>query len=766
MSVLDTWHIHIEGQVQGVGFRPFVYTLAQQHRLGGWVKNAEDGVHIEFNARKDTARFFLEKLIRLAPALARITRYRIRQVEKQRFHRFCIVHSSSGRKPSLLLTPDFALCDQCRMELQNPSDRRHGYPFISCTQCGPRYSIIRQLPYDRERTTMQPFMMCRKCTSEYEHPADRRYYSQINSCPACPVNLTLLDTAHRRVGETPDEIIATVAALWKGGQIVAIKGIGGYLLTCDASDPSAIERLRARKNRPTKPLALMYPGLEQIAQKVELQEEEIAALCHPAAPILLVSAKQTEQKTAADHLIAPGLSQIGVMLPYTPLYYLLLRKFGGPIVATSGNVSHSPIIYQDEKAVVELRGIADYLLVNDRHIVVPQDDSVVKFSSFRRQRLVLRRSRGYGPTYINAQLDWPGGTILSTGAMLKSSFGLLHQGNTYISQYLGDLQQFDTLQNYRHTVQHFLGLFDCIPEAIITDRHPDYPSTRYGEQLAKALDVPLTRVQHHVAHFAAVLAENDLIQGSGPVLGIIWDGTGLGDDGQIWGGEFFTYDQRKFVRCAHFDYFRHIAGDKMALEPRLAALSCCRKVHGAYSLLKNKFSATEWKIYHKLLEKEGTLQCSSVGRIFDAVASLLGIMDLQNYEGEAALRLEDLAMEYFQKKGLDLASDYFYQSDGSTSLPTAQLLSGIVADILKGESPALIAARFHCALVELIVMVAKRQGIKKLAFSGGVFQNGLLVDLLLHHLQADHELYFHRQLSPNDENIAFGQLVCYHLAGL
>ncbi|MEN0048767.1 MAG: Sua5/YciO/YrdC/YwlC family protein, partial [Bacteroidota bacterium] len=478
------------------------------------------------------------------------------------------------------------------------------------------------------------------------------------------------------------------------------------------------------------------------------------------ASIVLLDLKE---EAVTVHSIAPQLKQIGLMLPYTPLYELLLRQFGKAIVATSGNISNTPIIFEDEKAKKELSRIADFILTNNRKIVVPQDDSVIKFSPFTRQKIVLRRSRGLAPSYINAHLKVADVSILAMGAMLKSTFSLQHQNNIYISQYLGDLQQFDTQQSYQHTLNHFLNLFDARVEKILCDKNKDYSSSRRGEELAEKMNIPIHAIQHHIAHFGAILGEHHLVHSDAPILGVIWDGTGLGDDSQIWGGEFFKYEKYDFLRCAHFDYFDFILGDKMPKEPRISALSACWQITDTEGFLKPKFTSTEWQIYSRLLNKKSNLKTSSVGRIFDAVASLLGVLDQQTYEGEAALQLEALATNYFKKNGLDFSANYFTEATPLHRIPTPSLMAGVIMDLQKGESVDFIAAKFHFSLMKLIDMVANNLKIKKIAFSGGVFQNGLLVDLIRHHLHSRFELYFHEQLSPNDENISFGQLICYEI---
>lgn len=756
-----TWHIHMKGQVQGVGFRPFVFRMAKEYGFKGSVNNTTDGVHIEVNAPADLVSNFYNDLLKKAPSLAKITQHSISKIADKTFDHFQIIHSETRAQANLLLTPDFALCADCRSELYHISNHRKNYPFITCTHCGPRFSIIHQLPYDRSNTQMDVFQMCMSCSDEYENPLDRRYYSQTNTCPNCAIKLSILNPQADEPEKDQEQLIELVIRYWQEGKIVAIKGIGGYLLTCDAGNKAAISTLRERKHRPSKPFALMYPNIESLPN-VNLHKEAIQALSNQVSPIVLLDCK--EASTAADFVdVAPGLQHLGIMLPYTPLYDLLLYKFGKPIVATSGNVSHSPIVFQDEKAVVGLSAIADLILSNNRKITVPQDDSVITFSPFTGQRIVLRRARGLAPTYINPDLDWPTQSIIATGAMLKSTFSFLHQGNTYISPYLGDLASFDTQENYKHTLQHFLDLFKTDADIILCDKHPAYPSTQYGENRSKALNIPLKSIQHHMAHFGAVLGENNLIHAKKPVLGVIWDGTGLGNDGQIWGGEFFKYEQYDFLRCYHFDYFDSILGDKMPKEPRISALSACWDVMGAEDFLQHKFNQTEWQVYSHLLKKENTLQTSSVGRIFDAVASLLGIMDQQTYEGEAAMQLETMALQYFKANGLNFPSSYFMEGAHYYRIPTQSLMTNILMDLQKGKAKDFIAAKFHFSLMKIIKIVANNLKIEKIAFSGGVFQNGLLVDLIQHHLKSDFQLFFHQQLSPNDENISFGQLVCYQI---
>ncbi|MCB0586913.1 MAG: carbamoyltransferase HypF, partial [Phaeodactylibacter sp.] len=693
-----------------------------------------------------------------------ILRHSIRKVEKKEFENFQIVESLEGGEASLLLTPDFAICEDCRRELLHNDNRRFAYPFITCTNCGPRFSIIRRLPYDRERTTMAPFEMCPDCRAEYDDPLDRRYYSQTNSCPACSIQLALRKSDGSIVATDPGLIIEKTARLWKDGKIVAVKGIGGFLLTCDASNAAAVEELRRRKNRPTKPFALMYPDIATLKQDASLPAAAEALLTSPAAPIVLLPAVGSPPSGIALEQIAPGLEQIGVMLPYAPLYELLLRQFQRPIIATSGNVSGAPICYEDGEAMKTLPPIADYLLLNNREIATPQDDSVIRLSPRYEVPVYLRRSRGYAPTLLPPVKAPEKEVVLATGAELKSTFTLLQAGNYYASQYLGALGTLETQERFRETARHLMSIFGVRPNVILTDKHPGYFSTQLGQELATQWEVPLFEFQHHIAHFAALLGEHGLLASEAPVLGVVWDGLGLGDDGQIWGGEFFLYRDRNFKRFSQFEYFNYTLGDKIAREPRLSALMACQGIEGAEQWLRPKFSPTEWNVYQKLLGRPAGLRSSSVGRIFDAVASLLTGRDVCSFEGEAAMLLEQMAHRYCRKNGLEIRGLHEEGWKKNGQISTSRLMAGILESLGRGERTEYIAAKFHRSLIGVVEMVAKRAGVEKLAFSGGVFQNALLVDMAQHYLGKKYSLYFHRQLSPNDESVSFGQLMCYFIS--
>jgi hydrogenase maturation protein HypF len=741
------YKIHIEGQVQGVGFRPYVYRMAKRLGLTGWVQNGSDGVHIHIGGHEDACRLFLEEIISQPPALARVVRHHVELTEKPEADDFTIIESDDTAEVNLLLTPDLGLCEECRDEIRDAQNRRHEYAFTTCIHCGPRYSIVQSLPYDRANTSMQPFTLCPDCQQEYNNPHDRRYYSQTNSCPHCGITLTLLNNKGEKISsETAQVLDQTVEALHRG-EIVAVKGIGGYLLMADACNEIAVHLLRKRKRRPSKPLALLYPSLAHAEEDVLISEKEKEELTSMVSPIVLLRLKKEITNDLALEQIAPRLSKVGVMLPYTPLLELIASGWGKPLIATSGNLSGSPIFYKDEDALRYLGAVADYFITHDREIVVPQDDSVIQFAGD--QRMVMRRSRGLAPTYLPNPFAASGQTVLAAGSDMKSSFALLTKGNLYVSQYLGDLENYETQLTYQQVLNHFITLFHAKPTQVIIDKHPIYHSSVFGKQVAAQWETSLITVQHHLAHFSAVLAENELLRSEEKILGVIWDGTGWGDDDEVWGGEFFSFEKNNFQRVEHLEYVDHVMGDKTSREPRLSALSLCVNVPGAEEYVKHKFTSTEWDLYRSMLHQPGNLVTSSVGRLFDGVASLLGLCDKATFEGEAAMLLEACASNVTGKM-----IEPEFQDSFSLKRYLQTLLAGIQEEVPK----EILAYRFHVTLVHWIEEIALREHTIHLAFSGGVFQNTLLNELIRQKLGGRYHLHFHRQLSCNDECIGFGQL--------
>ena len=755
---METYHIHINGVVQGVGFRPMIYTLAKQMQLKGYVKNGSNGVHVYCNASKEEATLFLNKILQYAPRFSSIMTSELNKTVDEHFHDFSIVVEEDDLNKDVLIAPDYALCDSCRTELHDTNNRRYRYPFITCTQCGPRYSIINKLPYERHNSSMQDFAMCEQCSHEYNYVEDRRFFSQTNSCEQCGIKMRLYSSHSTTVSLNSEDILPLVKKYFSEGNILAIKGVGGYLLMCDATNGLTIQKLRKRKHRPAKPFAVLFPGLDIVQQYFSLNEKEAKLLTSKEAPIVLLYPK----KDVADYLpidkIAPSLKRVGVMLPYSPLLELIASDYAKPLVATSANISGSPIIYKDEDALQSLFDFADYIITYNRQIVIPEDDSVVQLSKISNKKIIIRRSRGYAPLFTNYQPKIES-TLISFGAHLKSSITLTINGRVFVTQFLGSAEGYESQQMFKNTLAHWMKLYNTQSFSILADKHPGYFSHQYALEIAEKYGCKIDFVQHHHAHFAAVLAENKLLDANAPILGVIWDGTGLGDDGNIWGGEFFKYENNSMLRCYHFDYFPVIAGDKMPLEPRISALCACDE-NNFPDLLKEKFSDIEWNNYRALI-KAATLFTSSAGRIFDAVASLSGACDKQTYEGEAAMYLQALAEDYVDENGFNIDDSYFEGALRHCEISTATLMQGIIRDIENGKSKKYIAAKFHFSLVGLIDIVATNLKIEKICFSGGVFQNALLVDWIDHEYRDKYDLYFHKNLSPNDENISFGQMV-YH----
>ncbi|MEP7321228.1 MAG: carbamoyltransferase HypF [Saprospiraceae bacterium] len=753
---METYHIHMNGIVQGVGFRPFIYKLALEMNLNGYIKNQGDGIHIELNASKEKANLFFTRIKNEAPAQSRIISSQLHHVEYKEFTDFSILVEGDSQTKRVLLSPDKTICKECKTELYDVDNRRYRYPFITCTQCGPRYSIIGLLPYERYNTTMDAFHICEICAKEYNTVEDRRFFSQTNSCPACGIKLTLWNKDRKAISTDSNYILEQIKYLLQEGNIIAVKGIGGYHLLCDATNASTVKQLRQLKHRPSKPFAVLYPNIKMISDHFILSAKEWTTLESEESPIVLLKPIQNAESYSLAPGIAPGLNRLGIMLPCSPLLELIVNDFSKPLIATSANISGSPMIYKDEDALDQLFDVASFIISHDRNILMPVDDSVVQLSDSN-QEIILRRARGYAPAFLH-YTPLSNQSILATGAFLKSSFTLSLYGNVFVSQFLGSSSGYDAQVMYKDTIIHWMNLYETVPELIITDLHPGYFSHQYSLELAKQFNSEVSFVQHHEAHFAAVLAENNLLDSADPILGVIWDGTGLGHDGNIWGGEFFKYENHEMLRSYHFDYFPSIAGDKIALEPRVAAICVAHDVWPSLIDLEEKFTKIEWEVFQRLLQTS-SLHSSSVGRIFDAVASLLDIMDIQTYEGEAAMRLQVLAESYVEEHGFEMDEAYFNADSHYYRIPTASLIQGIQQDMLKGKSKKFIAAKFHYSLVYLLDIVATNMNIHKICFSGGVFQNGLLLDWIEKKYSHKYRLFFHQRLPANDENISFGQMV-------
>ena len=751
-SGLKSQKIMIHGRVQGVGFRPFIYNLAHQNSLNGWIKNTHSGVEIHVTGLGINHQQFIQLIRTNAPQHSVIRSIEVEHIPLNTFLNFEILPSEKGAENQLELTPDFGVCDSCVEEIISHSNARLDYAFTTCTQCGPRYSILARLPFDRHTTTMASYDMCPRCKSEYQNSTDRRFHGQTNSCPDCPIPIRLY-FQNQLDGTNAGRICEKVVEAWNKGMVVAIKGLGGYLLTTAASNQESVKRIREIKHRKSKPFAVMCPDVKYVHDNFHIDPKEEVCLKSPVAPIVLL---QPKNNSAFLDQIAPRLDKIGVMLPYTPLFHLLLARYSKPIIATSANITNDPIIYEDKEALIRLSK-SDFILTYNREISFPQDDSLLTFSPFKKKQITLRRSRGLAPSFRQLFGFPTDETILAFGADMKSAFAYCANAQVYLSQYLGDLSHFDVQQRAEIMIEKFIGLFDARPDIILVDKHPNYFSTRMGQDYSTSNGVSIQHFQHHQAHFGAILREHDLWNHEFSILGIIWDGTGLGDDSNIWGGEFFIKEDSRINRVGHLKYSPYIVGDKMTKEPRLSALSFSGEILEVSELLEEKFTKQEWANY-LLLSKKSNLFTSSIGRLFDAVASLIGLCDINEYEGQAAMLLEQAALRFAKHGSLDAEPFSFTIKDGVVDIKRMlQQMAQQKSEITLEE----IALKFHITLVQIVRRMAEEHKVNHLAFSGGVFQNGLLVDLLYHYLEKDFNLYFHEELSPNDENIAFGQLALY-----
>jgi hydrogenase maturation protein HypF len=745
--------IVIRGVVQGVGFRPFVYRLAREEGLRGWVKNSPQGVFIEVEGPEQTLDDFLLRLPREKPPLAFIQSLEHSVLEPVGYPGFQIRRSQDGGEKQALILPDIATCPLCREEVFSSTDRRHRYPFTNCTLCGPRFSIIQALPYDRRHTTMKKFVMCERCAREYEEPQDRRFHAQPNACPDCGPQLTLRDGAGAPLARGDSALHQAAAAICRG-EILALKGIGGFQLLVDARNEQAVLRLRERKRREEKPLALMCPDLESARRCVHLSPMEEQVLLSPQSPVLL--ARRREQAGIAPS-VAPANPHLGVMLPYSPLHHLLMRQLGFPVVATSGNLHDEPIVIDEEEAVATLSGIADCFLVHDRPIERYVDDSVVRVQLGR--ELMLRRARGYAPLPVTLKKTLP--PLLAVGAHLKNTVAISRGRDVILSQHIGDLETAQAFFAFRKVIQDLLCLYEVKPRAVACDAHPDYLSSQH----ARELGFPVVEVFHHHAHLASCLAENEL---EGEVLGVTWDGAGYGEDGTIWGGEFLAGDARGYRRVATFRPFRLVGGERAMREPRRSALGLLFEMEGAAALERPPGRAG-WSFLEGLSDGERRLLAqmlargwnspltSSCGRLFDAVAAFLGIKTVSSFEGQAAMMVEFAVQEGVEDgypisllaagEGRPLVFDW------------EPLVRAILRDQEQGVEAGVICARLHNTLADLIVEVARQVGLERVALTGGCFQNRYLTERSFHRLQeAGFRPFTHQRVPPNDGGIALGQI--------
>jgi hydrogenase maturation protein HypF len=770
------------GAIQGVGFRPFVFRLAEELGLDGWVNNTAQGVVLEVEGRKADLQRLLLRLEREKPPRSSIQSLECSWLDPVGYSGFEIRRSKPGGSRTALVLPDIATCTDCRREIFDPQNRRYFYPFTNCTHCGPRFSIIESLPYDRANTSMRKFRMCRQCRAEYNNPRDRRFHAQPNACPVCGPRLELWNPAGEALHGGREALLAAARAL-RRGRIVAVKGLGGFHLMVAARLPAAIRRLRERKHREEKPFALMFPSLEAVRNECEVSRAEERLLRSPEAPIVLLR-KISNLKSQISNWVAPGNPNLGVLLPYTPLHHLLTSLLGFPVVATSGNLSDEPICIDEHEARQRLGRIADLFLVHDRPIVRHVDDSIARVVLDR--ELVLRRARGYAPLPV---LPEPGDgrrqkapCVLAVGAHLKNTIALTVGHQVFVSQHIGDLETEQACAAFQRVIADFEKLYAAVPATVAADLHPDYFSTQYararveeppGQGWARARrPTRLLRVQHHSAHVLSCMAENEV---KPPVLGVAWDGTGYGLDGTIWGGEFFLVTETGCERVAHLRTFRLPGGEAAMREPRRSALGLLHAVFGDAVCERKSlpplasFTGSELALLAAMLRKGLNAPfTSSAGRLFDAVSSLCGLRQHSRYEGQAAMDLE------FALEGIQTTETYPLRLpevgrapdaapaavDSPMTIDWAPMVRAIIADI-EGRTPAgIISARFHNALAALIVEIGQRAGTERVVLSGGCFQNRYLTERSVGRLrQAGLRPYWHQRLPPNDGGIAPGQII-------
>ena len=762
MNELIRVEVHVSGIVQGVGFRPFVYGLAHKHSLRGCVFNNESGVLIDVEGQRESIDQFISELKSHPPSLARIESVRCSDDLEQAYYRdFQIVASAGNGRRFVPISPDVATCADCLRELLDPHDRRFRYPFINCTNCGPRFTIIEDVPYDRAQTTMREFLMCDACRSEYDNPLDRRFHAEPTACATCgpQVYLTEKVSAAESIA-TGDQAVARTIDLLQSGKVVAIKGIGGFHLACDALNETAVSALRQRKYREDKPFALMAPTIEVAQKYCSVSEAEKVLLVSTARPIVLLERKSDVSIPAA---VAPGMTTLGFMLPYSPLHYLLFENLERPLVMTSANISDEPICYEDDDARKRLANIADYYLLHNRRIHMRADDSVARVirrkesgRDVRGPSMILRRSRGYAPAPIKTGFNFTR-EILACGAELKNTFCLTRDQYAFVSHHIGDLENLETLKSFTEGIEHFKRLFYLEPEVVAYDLHPEYLSTKH----ALSLDKPETKIgiQHHHAHVASCMADNRI---DGDVIGVAMDGLGFGTDGRMWGGEFLVANFSEAKRYAHLEYLPMPGGAKAIRQPwRMAAIYLQQAFGDDFLKLDLPFvkalDLDKWKTLRKMADAGvNSPETSSMGRMFDSIAGLLGLRNIVNYEGQAAIELEQIADRNCRDRY------QFEISDNGSIIRAQTVIRTVVEDSLGGVQPSIISAKFHLGVADLIVSMASRikqdQRLNRVVLSGGVFQNLVLLDAACGGLTAaGFEVFTHSRVPANDGGISLGQ---------
>ena len=739
--------IVVKGIVQGVGFRPFIYKNATKNNLKGFVNNTSKGVFIEVEGYEKDITSFIEEIKHKPPVLSKVTDIKIIDKEIEGYTNFKIIESKEEEEAITLISPDIAKCDDCLRDIRDKNNRRYRYAFTNCTNCGPRFSITKKVPYDRENTTMDVFQMCSECREEYTEPLNRRFHAQPNGCSKCGPRVFICDKEGQEI--TSKDPIKDIAKEIKNGKIVAIKGIGGFHLTCDAKNKEVINELRKRKKRLRKPLAVMMRGIETVKKYCDVNELEERILLGNKKPILLLDKKRNS--LLPKELTNYQNGKLGVMLPYTPVHHILFSEDIDILVMTSANISGEPMVYKNHEAIEKLKGIADFYLMNNRHIYIPIDDSVSRVILGKER--VLRNARGYAPKSMEIK-DMA--YSIALGANSNNTFAIANNENIFFSNYIGDLANYNTWQHYINSLEHMKGIYKIDPKSYFYDLHPNF----YQNELLKEIKTKKIGIQHHHAHIVACMAEHSLEE---EVIGIAFDGTGYGIDGKLWGGEFFICDKERFKRLAHLNYVALPGGEGAIREPWKIAISYL------YDIFKEDYAAyvpkhlqeKKHQIITEIIKKDiNSPKASSIGRLFDAVAALLGFDAKITFQGEAAIDLENLCCR-------DDQSFYQYNislEDGIYIIDCKPLIKSVVIEVIDGIDKELIARRFHNTIIkftiELCEILRKEYNLSSVVLSGGVFQNEiLLINIYKELIKRDFKVYIHEQIPANDEGISIGQMI-------
>lgn len=739
--------IVVKGIVQGVGFRPFIYKNATKNNLKGFVNNTSKGVFIEVEGYEEDITSFIEEIKHKPPVLSKVTDIKIIDKEIEGYTNFKIIESKEEEEAITLISPDIAICDDCLRDIRDKNNRRYRYAFTNCTNCGPRFSITKKVPYDRENTTMDVFQMCSECREEYNDPLNRRFHAQPNGCSKCGPRVYICNKEGNEI--ISNDPIKDIAKEIKNGKIVAIKGIGGFHLACDAKNKEVINELRKRKKRPRKPLAVMMRDIETVKKYCDVNELEERILFGNKKPILLLDKKRNS--LLPKELTNYQNGKLGVMLPYTPVHHILFSEDIDILVMTSANISGEPMVYKNHEAIEKLKGIADFYLMNNRHIYIPIDDSVSRVILGKER--VLRNARGYAPKSMEIK-DMA--YSIALGANSNNTFAIANNENIFFSNYIGDLANYNTWQHYINSLEHMKGIYKIDPKSYFYDLHPNF----YQNELLKEIKTKKIGIQHHHAHIVACMAEHSLEE---EVIGIAFDGTGYGIDGKLWGGEFFICDKERFKRLAHLNYVALPGGEGAIREPWKIAISYL------YDIFKEDYAAyvpkhlqeKKHQIITEIIKKDiNSPKASSIGRLFDAVAALLGFDAKITFQGEAAIDLENLCCR-------DDQSFYQYNislEDGIYIIDCKPLIKSVVIEVIDGIDKELIARRFHNTIIkftiELCEILRKEYNLSSVVLSGGVFQNEiLLINVYKELIKRDFKVYIHEQIPANDEGISIGQMI-------